>query len=102
MKDARRFRLQAIALATLVFVHTGATIGCGAAFYHPPKTKTIPLTSVFVTGEQKGLKLAVLDEKQPFQHHLEFFQRLSPVASNVFLASAENLNEAIGAGLRFN
>jgi hypothetical protein len=78
-----------------------AAIGCGA-FNRAAEPKKLPLTSVFANFEQEGLKRATLDEKQPFQHHLEFFLKLKPVASNVFLATAEDLNEAIGAGLRFN
>jgi len=77
-------------------------LGCASSnSQETPPIRAIKLDSAYTTQPQKPCQNAVLDDLLPFQDNLPLFRRLLPVSSNIFFVKADDINEAIGEGIRF-
>jgi hypothetical protein len=82
-------------LITIAFVFSGCDGG------DEEELERVPLSEVYFTSIQKGLKAAGLHDRLPFRLQVDGFNVLRPTVSNLFLARANGIEEAIEAGIRF-
>src|SRR4051794_30444321 len=88
-------------VGTIFFLAVLPVGGCAESKSNVERFDAIPLSEVYFTLNQKGLKTASLGESLPFKDDLEYFVRAIPTASNIFLMRGQNLQEAIQAGINF-
>jgi hypothetical protein len=78
-------------------------LGCAFSQQGEEKLEPVPLAEVYASREQKGLKQLDLSVRSPFNEDvIKPFVTLHPRASNIFLTSAENIEEATQKALTFD
>lgn len=102
LRAAKMKSASLLALGRALAVAVGA-MACASCSQQLEKLETIPLAEIYATQPNDGMKRLVLVNELPFDgDRLEWFLKLRPRASNLYLATANNLKEAAEAAIRFD